>query len=466
MRVFSWNCRGLGRPRTVRALVEAIREYSPQIVCLIEIKRDAKGWDLLKMKLGFSNCFIVKSRGKSGGLAVWWDNDVDLTVRSYSDNHVDAGIKADSSFRLTLFYGDPVASRRRLSWNLLRRLSQSGDDPWIVLGDFNEVLCDEEVCRIRPRQLWHMNNFRGHMEDCGLSDMGFRGFLFTFTNHREGDREVRARLDRAVANGEWRNLHPKAEVRHLHLHTSDHQAIIVNTMGECEIKKKELFRFEAMWLDHPGLEDLMKNFWEERSDAQYSWPTKLKFCRSILKEWNNRNFGNVQRRIKDLKRDLENIKNAVCNAASKEEEAKVGEELDMWLAREETLWLQRSRILWLCQGDKNTKFFHARASNRRKKNWISSLHDSQGVKRVEEEEIRTVVVEYFKNMFRSNIDRRRRNWDDCLECLRPSISNEMNKELLRDITEEEICVAVFAQGPLKAPGLDDFPGLFLSEVLG
>ncbi|KAL9679890.1 hypothetical protein QQ045_017761 [Rhodiola kirilowii] len=131
-----------------------------------------------------------------------------------------------------------------------------------------------------------------------------------------------------------------------------------------------------MWLDHPDLEDLMKNFWEERSDAKYSWPTKLKFCRSILKEWNDRNFGNVQRRNKDLKRDPKNIKNAECNAASKEEEAKVGEELDMWLAREQTLWLQRSRILWLSQGDKNTKFFHARASNRRKKNWISSLQDS------------------------------------------------------------------------------------------
>ncbi|KAL9678179.1 hypothetical protein QQ045_016018 [Rhodiola kirilowii] len=128
------------------------------------------------MKLGFSNCFIVKSLGKSGGLAVLWDNDVDLTVRSYSDNNVDVGIKADSSFRLTLFYGDPVASRRRLSWNLLRRLSQFGDDPWIVLGDFNEVLCDEEVRGIRPRQLWQMNNFRGVLEDYGLSDMGFRRF--------------------------------------------------------------------------------------------------------------------------------------------------------------------------------------------------------------------------------------------------------------------------------------------------
>ncbi|CAM8954066.1 unnamed protein product [Rhodiola kirilowii] len=39
----------------------------------------------------------------------------------------------------------------------------------------------------------------------------------------------------------------------------------------------------------------------------------------------------------------------------------------------------------------------------------------------------------------------------------------MNEELLRDITEEEIRVAVFAQGPLKAPGLDGFPGLFYQK---
>ena len=43
------------------------------------------------------------------------------------------------------------------------------------------------------------------------------------------------------------------------------------------------------------------------------------------------------------------------------------------------MWRQRSRIEWLAAGDKNTRFFHMRASMRRKKNMIKALYNSLGV---------------------------------------------------------------------------------------
>ncbi|CAM8975431.1 unnamed protein product [Rhodiola kirilowii] len=135
MRVFSWNCRGLGRPRTVRALVDAIREFRPQVVCLIETKKKASDWDCLKLKFGFRYCFAVDCKGKAGGLAVLWLEELDLTIRSYPIGHVDADVRYGCYFRLTLFYGDLVAAKRRFSWELLRMLSTASNLPWIVLGD-------------------------------------------------------------------------------------------------------------------------------------------------------------------------------------------------------------------------------------------------------------------------------------------------------------------------------------------
>ena len=45
------------------------------------------------------------------------------------------------------------------------------------------------------------------------------------------------------------------------------------------------------------------------------------------------------------------------------------------IVNEEIIWRQRSRMEWLKEGDLNTKFFHGRASMRKKKNKISRLKD-------------------------------------------------------------------------------------------
>ena len=61
-------------------------------------------------------------------------------------------------------------------------------------------------------------------------------------------------------------------------------------------------------------------------------------------------------------------------------------EINEILTREEMMWKQRSRVEWLRNGDRNTKFFHASASQRRRKNRIDGVMDSKGVWHAEEGE--------------------------------------------------------------------------------
>jgi len=48
----------------------------------------------IKYKLSFSNGLIVPSRGRSGGLALLWSNDMNLEIKGFSNNHIDVIITA------------------------------------------------------------------------------------------------------------------------------------------------------------------------------------------------------------------------------------------------------------------------------------------------------------------------------------------------------------------------------------
>ncbi|CAM8921455.1 unnamed protein product [Rhodiola kirilowii] len=206
MKTLCWNCRGLGQLRSVHSLSEMVRSNKPRIVALIETKVDSIELEGIRRKLGFANGFSVEREGLAGGLVIWWKKELSLSVMSYSRHHIDCKVAEGGEFRLTVFYGNPVSHRRAESWELLRTLNKQGEGPWLVLGDLNEILFGWECQGRRLRREWQMRSFREAIEDCGISDLGYRGAPFTFSNRREGASETRARLDRAFGNDQWRTL--------------------------------------------------------------------------------------------------------------------------------------------------------------------------------------------------------------------------------------------------------------------
>ncbi|KAL9678856.1 hypothetical protein QQ045_016707 [Rhodiola kirilowii] len=165
----------------------------------------------------------------------------------------------------------------------------------------------------------------------------------------------------------------RASVSHLHLHASNHQFILLDTDSRCKVRRKKLFRFEAMWFDHQDYPKMMDDFWIKYGDIRDGWARKLSLCKEMLKSWSRSAFGDMRKKIQTIKQDLEAVKCCPRTAEVVEKERSLSEEMDRWLVREETFWMQRSRVMWLNHGDKNTKIFHAKANPRRKVNWIARL---------------------------------------------------------------------------------------------
>ncbi|KAF5472061.1 hypothetical protein F2P56_008808 [Juglans regia] len=169
MKICSWNARGLGNPRGIRTLCDLIQREAPEVLFLQETRLTTREVESCKYKFGFKNCLAISSQGRKGGIALLWDAEVDLSVTSYSMNHVDAVIKDPNLRRgqwfLTAMYGYPKTHLRYQTWNLLRMLCRANDDPWMVMGDFNEVMYSHEKCGGRPRPDSQLYDFREVVEE-------------------------------------------------------------------------------------------------------------------------------------------------------------------------------------------------------------------------------------------------------------------------------------------------------------
>ena len=71
-------------------------------------------------------------------------------------------------------------------------------------------------------------------------------------------------------------------------------------------------------------------------------------------------------------------------------------ELNCWLDREDDMWRQRSMINWFQNGDRNTSFFHAKASSRQRKNFMNELLDDDGVWQVDEDKMAEIAIGYLE----------------------------------------------------------------------
>jgi len=122
------------------------------------------------------------------------------------------------------------------------------------------------------------------------------------------------------------------------------------------------------------------------------------------------------------------------------------------LSQDDAYWRQRAKAHWYKDGDRNTKFFHASATARRKVNRISSLDDDVGNKIISEQGLQEVARSYFVNIFQQQAS----DFSSVIDVINPSISANDNDLLTAPFNKVEFRDAIFSMHPDKCSGPDGY----------
>lgn len=438
-----------------------MRKHKPTLIFLIETHVQFEKVKVFWQRKGYFPIHIVEARGHSGGL---WalaqvGHNLDISVWEFSSQTISLEFKSGTQkWICTGTYASPNPTIRNTLWQHLCDLNQNINSPWLLLGDWNEILFpgEQKGCIFSQSRA---SSFERVLDICGLLDINTTGGKFTW-HCTQGYHQRAKKLDRGLANLQWRMEFPEASIEVLCRMHSDHNPLLLRLGGMPQVRGPKPFRFEAAWIVHNEYQGVVQTAWEEKRGKPIDALAHVQE-KSVI--FNREIFGNIfkrkriiEARMKGIQRTLERVDSLSLYHL----EQSLQHEFNHILFQEEVFWFQKSREQWVKLGDKNTPYFHAQTVIRRKRNKVHGLTLPNGIWTSDEEVLQQEALTYFKNLFCTNLSLQ--DVDFPLNNV-PRISDEERSQLLHPVSREEVLQALNTMKPYKAPGPDGFQAIFFKQ---
>lgn len=432
MSLLSWNCRGLGNPATVRVLVDLVHSKKPEIIFIIETLVGNSKLQPIKNKLGFEGLFVVDNVGRSGGLALFWKEGTEVNIRGYSRYLIDAEVRLEGGkdiWRFTGYYGCPERSRRAESWAFLKHLASLSSLPWVVMGDFNDILAQEEKKGGKPQPNWLIQGFTDAVISSGPRDLHFEGCQFTWEKSRGTPNWIAEKLDRILVSESWLDLFEGAKGLSIEASQSDHLPLILQVEVTKKFTVKSKFKFENMWLQEHQCREVVIQSWS--NSHGYDLLTRIACCGIDVWKWGKGLTKGFQNKINYWKKQMEKTRERRDQTGIILFD-KAQRNYLITLEQQNTYWKQRAKEFWLRGGDTNSRYFHNSVKRRRRNNRIARLKDSSGIWVEKGRALDELMMNYFKELFKSS----KGDMGSVTQCIEEKISSAQNVRLTRSFEKD------------------------------
>ena len=414
----------------------------------------------------FTEFCYAPADGTRGGILIAWKPDTfQCSVQLFSPWSVAINGKlqqTQTNLNLIAVYGpqsdpDKVAFLQELQGRITSDLPPN--TATIVVGDFNMIVkaSDKSNTNVNRR---NMARFRKFINDMQLKDLYLHGRRYTWSNEQQVSTMVK--LDRVLFNQEWDINFPSCMLQAISSEISDHCPILLSS--DADFKPTRSFKFEHSWVTRDDFLEVVQNSWNsvpQHVDPFINLHVKLTTTAQKLTKWSAQFCSDLQLRaaisselifMLDQAMDRRQLTDAERQFRASLKMTRLGIE-----ALQRTQWRQRSRILWLREGDANTRFFHAKASARRRKNFIHRV-EFDNVVHTEQEGKLDAFWQFFHQLLGQP---RPRQHTLNLQALDIQPLNLSDQEA--PITPEEVLAAISDLPSDKAPGSDGFTALFFKK---
>ena len=208
---FFWNMRGFNKTTKHEVVRSWMRNQNFLFGCLIETRvKEKKANGIVSSVFKDWDFMSNYEHNRLGRLWVVWHSSVRITPVYKSNQLITCSILLpgeDEDFLCSFVYALNTVEERRSLWEDITshyKAPMFTRRKWMIMGGFNEILAGREHSEFEStaRVPVGMREFQEVTSFCILTDMGYHGPLFTWSNKREEDL-ICKKLDRVLINEVW-----------------------------------------------------------------------------------------------------------------------------------------------------------------------------------------------------------------------------------------------------------------------
>ncbi|XP_019224481.1 PREDICTED: uncharacterized protein LOC109206146 [Nicotiana attenuata] len=425
-----WNVRGVNKRYKQKELANYIKSKNVKIAGLMETRVKEHNFKRVTKAIapdweGINNYQYAQN----GRVWVLWDPRwYSVKLLKAGDQYVHCQItdnvgKIDCL--ITVVYGHNTIEQRKALWAEVHKMAANITTPWLIGGDFNAVLYSQDRLMGNPITYAETQDFANCIQTLQLSELLWKGDYYTWSNKQDGTDRIRSRIDRMFGNFEW--MMQWGQVLQ-----------IVQEVWEQNVTK---WRMQNIWL-------------------------KLKTLKARLKTLNNEECRSIAYKIDRARGEPQEIQERIITNYTDgllEQEKNALHQMEKWSLIQESVLKQKSRARWIKLGDSNSKYFSAMLKERNQRKQIKELTALDGQKLNDADKIKHEIIEFYKSLMgtaATNLPSINR------EIMKqgPVLSQQQRRQLVAEISDQEIFEGLQNIGEDKASGIDGYNACFFKKT--